>query len=1006
LKKLTSLLTLFLLSLHSLSVKGQYTFTRYTPASGLLTYQTNTVVQDNEGFIWIGTTNGLQRFDGKEYKSFQMGNSGLPSNPIWELLIDKKNNLWVLLADGKIGIFDTKRFIFNEVKTHFRKAISPVTYLKHLITDHFGNLFYLMGNSEVITYNPQANEFSYRYNFIPFKARWGIVDFVHQPNTKKYWVSLSNGGLAVYNLKTKRWNEPNHNPDHEILIDQLNQKEVYGKLFFDSRKRFWYINPDTSPIIGCYDITHRQPILSHYSFKDVLKGNYDIFGFKEQINGNIWVKGQLVLAAFNEDTHQFEMMPNGFTNEKSIAYERVRTIYEDRENNLWVTTNNNGIFRFNPSHEFFTNVHHLNRQSGLRGTGRVHSFVPTKEKTLLVGTWGDGLFEYDRNMKPIPLSIKGIPQNSNFNVWAMCASADSNTIWMGTNGGIYAINQQQKSSKWIAFNELPNEPIKQIIEDRSGNLWIGTESKGIFRVSPHENFKICFFDAIPKYSINKLTRDSKGNIWAATPENGAYVFNPASGKIVRNLTHEEKGGKLLPEKGVSTFLQYNDSLMIILTATRVVCYNILLNRSRTIGSPGRISGFNTAIEKDKTGYLWLTSTNGLYKINLAKIIFSTFNRNDGLENENFSQSASYHLPDGRLLFGTVNQFVVFNPTLIHSNITPPKVRITDFKVLNKSLQIDSLLQLKEIELEHNENSILIKLSTLLYNSAYIIKYKLEDIDKDWRITDNEAIYNYLPPGRYHFIIKTVDEEGNEAKQSTELIIKINPPFYQTWWFYITMVVLAAAIIFWLDNERMKRKDAIVKMRNNIADSLHQDISTVLNNINVLSEIARIKTDLDPVKSKEFIEQIHDKSGSMIVAMDDMLWSINPANDTMQKVVERLQEFVEGLNQENNTKISIEVEEKVKALQLDMRVRHELLILFKEGIQYLVYTEAEICRIRLKVVLSVLDFSIEFFSSNLNRQSIKCVFESKEFIQMLDGLNAYLDIQHQEKHSVVQIKIAL
>ncbi|HEY1054601.1 MAG TPA: triple tyrosine motif-containing protein, partial [Emticicia sp.] len=325
---------------------------------------------------------------------------------------------------------------------------------------------------------------------------------------------------------------------------------------------------------------------------------------------------------------------------------------------------------------------------------------------------------------------------------------------------------------------------------------------------------------------------------------------------------------------------------------------------------------------------------------------------------------------------------------------------------NKSLPVDSLLQLEEIELEHNQNSILIRFSTLLYNSAYMIKYKLQGIDKDWQTADNEAIYNYLPPDRYHFIIKTVDEEGNESQQATELTIKINPPFYQTWWFYITMLVLAAAVIFWLDTERMKRKDALVKMRNTIADSLHQDISTVLNNINVLSEIARIKTDTDPVKSKEFIEQIHDKSGSMIVAMDDMLWSINPANDSMEKVVERLQEFIECLNQENGTEILIEVEERVKALQLDMRVRHELLILFKESIEHLVYAETEIRKIKLKVMLSVLDFSIEFFSSNLNRQFVKSVFECKEFIQKQDGLRAHLDIRHQEKYSVVQIKIPL
>ncbi len=140
----------------------QYPFTHYNMESGLISNQVNSIIQDRQGYIWMGTTDGLQRFDGTRYKAFRHidnDSTSIPSNPVWQLLLDKKDNLWLLMADGRVGIFNTHNFKFQEVPAHFKKPVSPNTFLKQLKTDDSGNIFYLIGGSEFITWNEKAGEF-------------------------------------------------------------------------------------------------------------------------------------------------------------------------------------------------------------------------------------------------------------------------------------------------------------------------------------------------------------------------------------------------------------------------------------------------------------------------------------------------------------------------------------------------------------------------------------------------------------------------------------------------------------------------------------------------------------------------------------------------------------------------------------------------------------------------------------------------------------------------------
>ncbi len=449
--------------------------------------------------------------------------------------------------------------------------------------------------------------------------------------------------------------------------------------------------------------------------------------------------------------------------------------------------------------------------------------------------------------------------------------------------------------------------------------------------------------------------------------------------------------------------------MLITTATRIIKYNRLLKRSAYIGLPEIMSGYIAALEKDKNGYVWLTTTSGLYRINIAKKIFINFNRSDGINNDHFLLASSRQLPDGRMIFGTTTNFVVFNPDSIKINSSSPEIKITDFKVMNKSLQVDSLMQLKEIDLDYKENSLVIEFSTLNYSSAYLIKYKLVDLDKDWKIADKdkEAIYNYLPPGTYRFQLKAINEEGNETEKTLELIIKVSPPFWKSWWFYSILVLLTGSLIYWFDRERMNRKEVMQKMRTDIADNLHQEVNMALNNINILSEMAKLKAENNPQKSKEYIEQIHSRSHNMMIAMDDMLWSIDPENDNMEKTVERMKEYVDSLKNRHGADIEIFVDKKVQSLELNMKLRHEAFLLFKEALKSLVHAGAKKCDIYIGLEKSKLLFTMQFANDSCDIQQLNNLLHRQDMEKRLQSIRAILDVQIHKSNSmfVLQVPVA-
>ena len=990
----------------------QYSFTHYTVSNGLAAYNTHSITQDDQGYIWISTGNGLQRFDGSRFLTFRHNpadKNSLPVNYISQLLVDKQKNLWLVLGNGSIGIFDTRRFTFKEIRIKLKDP-KNLAYGGGLMQDGDGNLLYYFSFKEFVTYNRERNEFSSEYNDFRIPQKWRMTNIVDDPAGKKYLIA-TDSGLVVYNRVTKKLSWRDDNAEHEPLIEQFGKIPFVAGYMVDKKRRFWFKNwpPFGGCSIYCYDLANKTPVLDKYSLDKIINKYNEPAGITEQKDGTIWMTGLYVFTKYEEAEKKFTPVYSGYLNEQSIHYEGVR-LFEDREQNLWVSTTNNGLYVFNPSKELFNSVSHLNRINSQKGSGGAMSFVRTNNGDILAGCWGDGLYRYDSSFRNIKLGIKGIDEVNGWSIWDMCRLKDNRNICMvGQPAFIAFYDQVTETVKRYEPAIFETRTIAQVLEDKLGNLWFGSYNRGIYKWSATKGARsfeagLYKLNSIPNTRVLNMITDSKGFIWVGTLSAGVYKIDPVDDKIIEHITDSGAATKKLIANG-SAILEYNDSLVII-AGGGLNFYDTRKNTIRHItGADGLPSDLIVSLEKDKAGNLWIGLATGLCRMNIHKNTFTYYNRSDGMANDNFEVSTNYQLPDGRLLFGSSNDFVVFNPQDIKSTSTPPDVSITGFKVVNNSLSVDSLMKLDKIELKANENSITISYSILSYfnKNKLVYYYMLEGIDNEWKKGNelNEAIYNYLPAATYTFKIRSENADGISSNITT-LKIKISPPFWKSWWFYGLLTITCIVIFYLADRERLLRMRSTQKLRTDIALNLHHDVNTALGNINLLSEMARMKADKDIAKSKELIEQISNKSNDMMIAMDDILWVIDPANDSMEKTLLRMSEFIDALRNRHEAEIDMHVDEKVKDLKLDMKGRHGFFFIFKTALRCMVqYSGAKQTLINIDLQNDRL--SLKMHGTTAIKSTDSNTFRCMEEMKMhADSIHAELDMENEKGNGNIML----
>ena len=221
-----------------------------------------------------------------------------------------------------------------------------------------------------------------------------------------------------------------------------------------------------------------------------------------------------------------------------------------------------------------------------------------------------------------------------------------------------------------------------------------------------------------------------------------------------------------------------------------------------------------------------------------------------------------------------------------------------------------------------------------------------------------------------------------------------------------LALFLAFLLFVIDKERMRKKAAMQKMRADIADNLHEEVNTALNKINILSEMARIKSEKDPVRSFEYFEQIHTKSHDMIIAMDDMLWSIDPANDSMEKTIERVREFIDSMRRRHSANIDLLIDKRIESLVLNMRLRHDVFILMKEGIRTVINAGTKNCRIHIGLEKDGLLYTIDIDNEGCDLQLITNQLQHRDLEKRLNAIGATLTSYMHQHTSIFELHVPL
>ena len=927
----------------------EYSFKHFSVTSGLAANTVSAVAQDADGYIWMATTNGLQRYDGNSFINFKAEEnnpSSIPSNHISALYKDNKNNLWMIADNNRVGIFDTRKFIFKEVNItpEVRKMYIP----QRLLNLPTGELLLHKENGKVYQYHEARNEFIAANDLFPLPAKWKCTHISWDPVYKKYWLSCDSG-LVQYNPVTKTRNYRNHNIDNDPVIKAFEKIRLITDAFTDPKGDVifysWAASGSHPEIYRYNRISGKTEI--HDLGAETNLGYHEIQGFLVQKNGRLWVHGLSFFTEWTDNKQPFVPIPNEYRSEHSIQFDYAFQAFEDRENNIWIATDN-GVFFFNPDAQIF-NTYKLVRTDGKPSRDATVQAVAEVNGKIFVGCWGVGLYTFDNNFNPVPIPAGLMPRATQLSVWDMAVNGKTGDLWITLQaGGIVVYHPKEDKMVEIYPEIFGKSTIRQVDEDTSGNLWFGTQNGRIIKW----DYKKAGNDPTKGYElicqtgmVRKIHYEYQGSVWAATLGMGLLKIDTKTNKVVKVFASSGKPGERLYMDSPGDMTYYDDSTLIVTAG----CINIVNTKTNKISliraEDGRLPSNTTeSVERDEKGIVWIGMTNGICRLNLQKKLTTYYDRRDGIAYDKFNMAGVKELSDGRIVLYTDHNFLVFDPTQFVAQNLPPKPVITSFTLAGQSLTPDILHSEKKITLKYNNTSVAIGFSALsfLQQRKLHYNYMLEGLDKDWIQTDHpiQAIFNYLPPGNYVFKVRSENADGIRSQEIASIPIVVRSPFWKTWWFYCLLILAVIILLYLFDRERVKKRRSLEQVRTQIAGNLHDEINSALSNINVLSEIAKIKADRNIEQSKDFIDQISDKSRNMIESLDDMLWSIHPENDSMHDTLVRIKEVTENIMATYNVNIDLIFDHRLEKLTLDMVVRHELFFFYKETMLLLI--QSKVC----------------------------------------------------------------
>ena len=791
-KFLLILIILLLLSVSSFA-QSKISFNHLTVENGLSQSSVTCILQDRNGFMWFGTQDGLNRYDGYSFKTFKNDPSdpnSLTDNFIFTIYKDPAGTLYVETQNGFFQRYNPKTESFTVLK----KDSIDVT-------------------------NFRVNRFD------------GVLD---EPDVK--WISSPGAetGLKRIDKKTGEITIFKHDPsDPESISDN----KVYS-VFRDRSGNLWI-----GTFNGLDKLNEKTEKFTHYrndpNDPSSLSDNW-VWPIFEDSKGILWigtVRGGL--NRFNSKKNTFTSYKNDSSDPSSINDNFIFSIYQGRDGLIWVGTNTGGVNFFNPATRVFEHYSHEPDNKNSLSDDAVISMCVGKDGMYWIGTRSGGLDKFNYKKKSFknythdPSNPKSLVSNS----IAVIYPDRSGILWLGTfSNGLMAFNPQSETYKYYQnipsdSNSLSDNRIYSVLEDEDGIIWIGTYGGGLNRLD-RKTGKISHYKSdkndstsLSSNSVWAMAEDNDGNLWLGTFGGGINIFDRKN-PVFKHLKNISDDPTSLMDDNIIVVFKDSKGNMWMGTTKGLSRYNKEKNNFRNYSEKnGLANNFVFGITEDDKGNLWLSTNNGLSKFNPEKETFKNYYSEDGLQSDEFNQNAyAKDTKTGRMLFGGINGFNVFNPDSIKGNTYVPQIAFTNYIRYNtdheegKPIIEKGISDRDSISITYKDNIITLQFAALSYynNSENQYKYKLVGFNENWiQLGNNHSVtFTNLSPGDYKLMIAGSNNDGVWNDKGKSLFVEVTPPWWRTNIAYAIYLISFLGFLYGIRSFELKRREQKAKLREN------------------------------------------------------------------------------------------------------------------------------------------------------------------------------------------------
>ncbi|WP_044267403.1 hybrid sensor histidine kinase/response regulator transcription factor [Bacteroides timonensis] len=793
-------------------------FRHFSVENGLSSNSVRAIMQDKYGFMWLGTDDGLNRYDGTTIKVYNLNPQG--PNDYISSLYDTTDNIWVGTEDG-VYIFDYETESFELFKVLTAQGDSIKSNVNHIAEDRDGNLWFSTVGQGIFKYNISKHYLEH----YEFKDANGLMASVLVDSENQIWAVTNWGSPTVSKLnKAENKFEP-----FPITYEAGQYDSNSLVMLEDSEHALWLGTWEC----GLQKIDRYTGKATTYLHPSEGKGATHIHSLMEYAPHQLLIGSDDGLLLFNTLTCEQQLFTEDETNPYSLSNRFVYPIVKDGEGGVWIGTYYGGVNYISPSTGQFECFAHSRFYNSVNGTV-IGRFCEDAYGHIWIASDDGGLSRFSPKDKQFVHYLPDEHKNSlsYHNVHALCM--DDDDLWIGTyTGGVNVLNTKTGAFRVYTTKSgdqstLDGTSSYAIFKDREKRIWV-TSMAGVNLYNRKEDNFIRVKD-LESLTID-IDQDIEGNIWFSTQGKGLFKYTPDK-QLWKNYVQGNAPGALVNDQVNCTLIDVNGNMWVG-TMNGLCKYNAEEDRFEAIllDIPSR----NICGIVEDQHVLWLTTTKGLVRYAPGESC-QVFTRSDGLQSEQFLPNAALKASDGKIYVGSVNGFNAFYPYQIKTNKVLPPVVITGLEIFNKEIRIGdkklpkALNRMAELDLSYKDHVFSLFYASLSYctpeKNQYA--YKLEGFDKDWNYvgSQNKATYTNLPAGTYVFKVKATNNDGIWSNQEASLKITIHPPFYwstasKILYFILACIALTFFIRFLLKRTEKKHTAEINQLNVSKEKEVHE-----------------------------------------------------------------------------------------------------------------------------------------------------------------------------------------